>query len=685
MQKKLRSIIILLLALFGSAVQAEPLGTAFRYQGQLCENGNPVTGLYDFAFALYADQYTYIDAGGPPIFTNRIPVTNGVFTVILDFGPNAFDGNARYLEIAVQTNGWLGGNVGLGRQRLAPVPYALFASNAVNATTATKVVTGGVSAAQLNTPAGPAANQVLAYNGSTLVWTDPGTAATGWQLGGNSGTSPGVNFLGTTDNQPLEFKVHGQRGLRLEPVDSQWTWIGGIINVIEGSPYNTVVPGVQGATIGGGGERNFLSYGGSHTVGANFATISGGYWNFIDTGAVSSTIAGGGQNIIRTLAENATIGGGQSNVIDASSIYAFIGGGLQNHIQTENAYAFIGGGIQNRIETESDLATIVGGSGNSVAAYCPLGSISGGWDNHIRAASTSAASSYATIPGGAHNTAQGFCSFAAGYRAKALNAGTFVWADNEDEDFSSTAQGQFLIRASGGVGIGTTNPTEKLQVDNGNLYVHGPQNFAANTAATVFLGDGNNYIKAVWGQGLRLGVWQGIDALVVANGGNVGIGTTTPAAKLHVAGTTRTGILQITGGSDLAEPFEVSDLDRAPKGAVMVIDDQNPGQLRVSDQPYDKRVAGVVSGAGGLNPGLTLSQQGLTDKGVPVALSGRVYVLADASHGPIHPGDQLTSSDTPGHAMKVSDYQKAQGAIIGKAITNLPEGKGLVLVLVSLQ
>ena len=71
--------------------------------------------------------------------------------------------------------------------------------------------------------------------------------------------------------------------------------------------------------------------------------------------------------------------------------------------------------------------------------------------------------------------------------------------------------------------------------------------------------------------------------------------------------------------------------------------------------------------------------------GLPVALSGRVYCWADASYGPIQPGDLLTTSDTPGHAMKVSAYERAQGAIIGKAMSSLDEGQGLILVLVTLQ
>jgi hypothetical protein len=68
-----------------------------------------------------------------------------------------------------------------------------------------------------------------------------------------------------------------------------------------------------------------------------------------------------------------------------------------------------------------------------------------------------------------------------------------------------------------------------------------------------------------------------------------------------------------------------------------------------------------------------------------VALSGRVFVKADASAGPIRPGDLLTTSAVPGHAMKVADHDRAQGAVLGKAMTGLESGTGLVLVLVTLQ
>jgi hypothetical protein len=143
-------------------------------------------------------------------------------------------------------------------------------------------------------------------------------------------------------------------------------------------------------------------------------------------------------------------------------------------------------------------------------------------------------------------------------------------------------------------------------------------------------------------------------------------------------------VLQITGGSDLAEPFEVSGAIKP--GMVVAIDPEHPGQLRIADKAYDRSVAGIVSGANGINPGVTMKQQGtVADGSLPVALTGRVYCWADASNGPINPGDLLTASNVPGHAMKVTNHARAHGAIIGKAMTKLNRGQGLVLVLVALQ
>ncbi len=191
--------------------------------------------------------------------------------------------------------------------------------------------------------------------------------------------------------------------------------------------------------------------------------------------------------------------------------------------------------------------------------------------------------------------------------------------------------------------------------------------------------------------------------MVMTEQGRVGIGTTTPSRTLDVSGVARattmevkeeldvdgkttTKVLEITGGADLAEPFEIADASAIQPGTVVAIDPANAGQLKVAASAYDKTVAGIVSGAGNINPGMVMGQNSSIASGEhPVALTGRVYAKVDARYGAIQPGDLLTTSDTPGHAMKVSDASQAQGAIIGKAMTALENGQGLVLVLVSLQ
>ena len=226
--------------------------------------------------------------------------------------------------------------------------------------------------------------------------------------------------------------------------------------------------------------------------------------------------------------------------------------------------------------------------------------------------------------------------------------------------------------------------------NNGNVNVNGPITAAShvNISGNLEVGNGafsTGGLNEFNVQGiLDLALGETRTRFVVKQNGNVGIGTPAPQAKLHVNGEARFSILTITGGSDVAEPFQMSTQD-IPKGAVVVIDEENAGKLKLSNYAYDNRVAGIVSGANSINPGIALHQEGALEGGQNVALSGRVYVQADASSGPIKPGDLLTTSNTPGHAMKVTDHAQAQGAIIGKAMSALKEGKGMVLVLVTLQ
>jgi len=180
-----------------------------------------------------------------------------------------------------------------------------------------------------------------------------------------------------------------------------------------------------------------------------------------------------------------------------------------------------------------------------------------------------------------------------------------------------------------------------------------------------------------------------------------GAATITLDGEVSGKGRVTTQVLEITGGADLSEQFNVraeatprsESTPKQPRaqrtpasGMVVCIAPEHPGELIVSSKAYDRTVAGVISGAGGVESGMLMRQSGSRADGQhPVALTGRVYCLADASYGAIRPGDLLTTSDTPGHAMKVTDHARAQGAILGKAMSSLEAARGLVLILVTLQ
>lgn len=135
-------------------------------------------------------------------------------------------------------------------------------------------------------------------------------------------------------------------------------------------------------------------------------------------------------------------------------------------------------------------------------------------------------------------------------------------------------------------------------------------------------------------------------------------------------------------GADCAEDFEVVDIEVDP-GTVMVIGDD--GRLCVSSAAYDRCVAGVVSGAGDLRPGIVLGREGGCKRRVPIALVGRAYCKVDATRRPVRMGDLLTTSDVAGYAMAVEDRERAFGSVIGKALRPLEQGRGLIPILIAMQ
>lgn len=310
-----------------------------------------------------------------------------------------------------------------------------------------------------------------AYLGAIIPLTDSVFADTSRWLEIN--INDGVNPAATLPRVPL---VTGPYAFRVATVDG--TSGGNITSKLSVGPGH-----------GGTGVATFIA-GENNNADGDDATIGGGTGN--DASGLSSVVGGGDNNAAQFL--QSTVGGGDGNT--AGAITATVGGGLNNQATgvsssvlggednlAGDAHAAVGGGLRNT--ADGAISAIAGGSDNHAGALnATVGggalnkatgiasTVSGGVENHAESnhATVSggnfntAGGAFATVPGGSYNEASSDHSYAAGYRAKSLHEGTFVWADSTDEDFTSTGANQFLVRATGGVGINTDAPASMFEV-----------------------------------------------------------------------------------------------------------------------------------------------------------------------------------------------------------------------------
>jgi hypothetical protein len=584
--------------------------------------------------------------------------------------------------------------------------------------TLTIAATGGASAgvSSLNSLTGSVALEAgtnisitTVGNSLRIAHMNGAVPSPAWLLTGNN-VSAG-QFLGTVNDQPLEVRVNNQRVLRLEPGPRA-------PNVVAGGPANFAAAGVQGATIGGGGEAlapnrvfdHFGSIGGgwSNAVGDeqtpvadSFGTVGGGIIN--TASGVGATIAGGGGNFADGMAS--TIGGGEDN--KALGLDSAIGGGARNMAGAEGAtvagganntasrdHAAIGGGKENQASglrstiaggdsnTASGLISAIAGGASNTASLqgAAVGGGTGNTASGISAAvaggqSNTASGASSAIPGGANNTAAGVAGFAAGFKAKSNHDGAFVWGDLTDADISSSGTNQFIVRANGGArflrGASTFHGTSAgLQVEHAGTF---------GEAAWLYTSSSNNPIPV-----LNL-LKHPAGANNFLNCTNFdGVATT---SRCHISATGT-----FTAGSDFAEALpSIGERKTYKPGDVLVASSEREGSVERSSSRYDRRVVGVYSTRPAVLGADKDGETRVDAEDVPVAITGIVPTKVTAENGPILAGDLLTTSSIPGYAMKATpvvvggvEIYRA-GTVLGKALTSLHGETGVVKVLVMLR
>lgn len=227
------------------------------------------------------------------------------------------------------------------------------------------------------------------------------------------------------------------------------------------------------------------------------------------------------------------------------------------------------------------------------------------------------------------------------------------------------------------IGIGTSNPIHTLDV-RGSIYLKNNWSNYRLVASDPTIGD-IRWEMAPNGTSYFFNNNTNKYLLHFNSNGRIAVGHTTPQYDFDVNGSLAGNCVAVKGGCDIIENTNSSET--LYPGEVIVIDPSRPNHVLRSNKAYDHMTIGVISGAGGITHGMMLSQEGVLDGDVSFAIAGRVKVKVT---GKVQPGDLLTTSDVPGHAMAAKNHRKRDGAVIGKALS-VPDAEGLVLMLVMMK
>lgn len=670
---------------------AKLMGTAFTYQGRLIDTNSAADGLYDFQFRLYYGP-TDVNQAGVTVDVIDLDVIDGYFTAELDFGSAVFDGNSVWLEIDVRPGDSNDPNAFLTlspRQEVTPMPYALqtrgiFVDNAENVGIGTTTPKG-----KLDVDGGKA-NLGLRGTNIKIEAQDGGDG--GGLFGDNGGNGGNIILLPGEGGEPRGLGIPGRPGnVGIGTTKPNFDLdVAGHIN-FTGNLYQngSLFPGGGSLWTASGSDIYFnagnVGIGTDsptaklHSVSSDSTAIYGycsgenNYSGFFSGGmgmCIFGTDEMGGHLLLRGLgAFPITDNWG---TIEFKDLYNNLKGSITSRTTLIGHVLLLGAG-------EDIQMCIYNNNRVGIGTFLPVGQLGLGDYQGGTVGSAVAGHEKQLVLAGDYNT-----GFNTGSSVKLLisdydnDTGADIYPiycedENNKVDFYVRKQeGEASTAYFGGnVGIGTKEPAGKLDIRSSTgtscMFVVS-EGTSVNAWFSVSNTSGGQAIMATSNSDLS-------PAVRISNTGNGG--------ALSVDGTAQVDVLEITG-ADVAEKFPVTE--EVKPGMVLAIDSEHPGKLCLARGAYNRCVAGIVSGANGLPAGAVLGNLPGQEESMPVALSGRVWVYCDATEQPVEPGDLLTTAERSGYAMSVTDYQRAQGAVIGKAMTRLEKGNtDLVLVLVNLQ